>query len=99
MPAKPKFDGVIEAAHYTPDGELQWVRAYERRGPAFGDHTILSREALIARLQEGKRFVTGKRIHRQGTSFEVYVPVRLVKNGEQVFIAAGEGQTLNVPRL
>ncbi len=99
MPAKPKFDGVIEAAHYTPDGELQWVRTYERRGPAFGDHTILSKETLIARLQEGKRFVTGKRIHHQGTSFEVYAPVRLVKSGERIAIVAGEGNTLNVPRL
>ncbi|GAB4534031.1 MAG: hypothetical protein Fur0018_23740 [Anaerolineales bacterium] len=105
MSAKPKFDGVIEAAHYTPAGKLEWVRVYERRGPAFGDHVILSRDALIARLQAGKRFVTGKRIPRQGTSFEVHAPVHLVSGDGQAYIVAGQTQTTgldalhDVPRL
>ena len=30
--ANKKYDGVIEAVHYAPDGQVEWVRAYLRRG-------------------------------------------------------------------
>jgi len=39
--AKPKYDTVVEAVHYQPDGQVAWVRAYQRRGPTFTDWMIL----------------------------------------------------------
>ena len=33
--AKLKFDGLIEAVRYAPDGKIILVRAYERRGATF----------------------------------------------------------------
>ena len=51
--AKVKYDGVIEAVHYAADGQVEWVRAYLRRGPAFSDRIMLDRQTLIEDLKAG----------------------------------------------
>lgn len=88
--AKTKFDGIVEAVRYTPDGQIDWVRVYERRGAAFSDHVILQRQALIERLKTGKRFATGKRIEYHAGSFETGQTLRLVQRGGREIIATGE---------
>ncbi|MGE5249411.1 MAG: hypothetical protein ACM3QS_04280, partial [Bacteroidota bacterium] len=55
-----KFDGVIEAVHFT-DGQVTAVRAFERRGATFSDRVILTRAQLVDRLKNGRKFVTGRR--------------------------------------
>jgi hypothetical protein len=82
------YDGVIEAVHYAPDGQIAWVRAYERRGAAFSDHVLINRERLIEKLQHGKCFMLGKRIERQAGTFEVSVAVRLVGHGEAIVLVS-----------
>ena len=67
--SKPKFDGVVEGVRYTTDGQIDWVRAYERRGPTWSDHVLLDRAALIERLEAGKRFYIGQRIENQASEF------------------------------
>jgi len=104
MPKKPPFDGVVEAVRYTPEGDIAWVRVHERRGPAFGDHTILNRAALMERLRSGRKFVTGKRLPYMGASFETGAALQLVEYGGRTYIIAGESRgnsdTLaGVPRL
>ncbi len=105
MPKKPKYDGVVEAARYAPDGGVAWVRVHERRGPVFGDHIILSRAGLIARLQSGQRFVVGKRIRGMGNSFETGSPLSLARKEGETYLVAGQngsaqGDSLpGVPRL
>jgi hypothetical protein len=59
--AKKRFDGVIEAVRYSPDGQLALARLYERRGPTFSDRVLLNREQLVQRLRAGKKFVGGER--------------------------------------
>jgi hypothetical protein len=79
-----KFDGLIEAVRYK-GGKIELVRAYERRGPTFSDHVLLDRPTLLARLKEGKRFVTGRRQELLASTFEVGKPVNLlIQNGDQV---------------
>lgn len=86
--AKAKFDGVIEAARFTPDGKLAFVRAYERRGPTFSDRVMLDRATLVDRLKAGKKFVLGQRVAYLSSTFEVSHPVRLEQlNGAEVVIA------------
>ena len=81
------YDGVIEAVRYAPDGQVDWVRAYERRGAAFLDGVILSRSALVAKLQQGKHFVIGRRLPNLGGSFDTSIPVRLVhQDGGEVLV-------------
>ena len=88
--AKLKFDGVVEAVRYSSAGQVDWVRAYERRGAAFSDHVLINREDLIARLKAGKRFLTGKRIAYLGGSFETAKPLLLsARDGRETIHTEG----------
>ena len=79
-----KFDGVIEAVHYQ-DGRIASVRAFERRGAAFSDRVILSREQLIERLKGGRKFVTGKRKEFYAGSFDTGSSIQLLaQNGGEL---------------
>lgn len=90
--ARQKYDGVVEAVHYTPDGQVAWVRAYLRTGPIFSDRVLLDRKLLIDQLKSGKSFYAGKRIERMGGNFEVSRPIHVLeRNGKQV-IVVGDSQ-------
>jgi hypothetical protein len=85
---KTKYDGVIEAVHYNENGQVEWVRAYERRGPAFSDTVLLDRGTLIEQLKAGKIFFIGQRILYMGSSFEVSQPVRIIEvDGKEVLVS------------
>ena len=85
--AKQKFDGVIEAAHYTRNGQIDFVRAYERRGAGFSDHILLDRKALLERLKARKRFVTGERRRLLGGTFDSGRDVNLVTRDGRDFVS------------
>lgn len=102
--AKSKIDGVIEAAHYRPDGGLEWVRAYLRRGATYTDRVMLNRQALIDQLKSGKNFYTGKRIPLQASTFQIDKPLRLIQtNGHEVVVtgdlAGSQDRLESVPIL
>ena len=86
-----RLDGVIEAAHFNPDGKLAWVRAYERRGPTWSDVVLLDREALVQRLKQRKRFYVGTRREYWASEFDVTLPVRLVENYRGSVLVSGRG--------
>ena len=86
--ARKKWDGVIEAVRYTPEGKIDLVRAYERHGVVWSDHFLLERQELSERLNQGKRFVTGERKLYFGSLFETSMPV--CQMGGHIFT---EGQT------
>ena len=87
-----KIDGVIEAVHYSADGQVETVRYYERRGAVFSDRKLMTRDGLIRMLKARKVFFTGARKPFQGASFET---------GKQVMLAGAAGRevltTDNVP--
>lgn len=87
--AKRKYDGVVEAVHYRTDGQVDWIRAYERHGVVFADRVLIGRDSLVERLKSGKKFVVGIRIPYQANSFEVSTPIDLVQDGDQEYILAG----------
>jgi hypothetical protein len=78
--AKVKFDGMIEAVRYAPDGKIDLVRAYKRRGATFSDHILIKRDRLVECLQKGEKFVTGQRTEFMGSTFETAKPVFLHEN-------------------
>jgi hypothetical protein len=88
--ARVKFDGVIEAARYTPEGNILIVRAYERRGATFSDHVLLDRAALVDKLKKGKKFVVGQRTELLASTFETAQRVRLTGSKGQEFISTSE---------
>ncbi len=78
--AKMKFDGLIEAVRYAPDGKIELVRAYERRGATFSDSILINRANLVTRLKNGQKFVTGTRKEFFGSTFEPMKTVQLAAN-------------------
>ncbi len=87
--SKMKFDGVLEAAHFDSQGQLVWVRVYERRYAAFTDRVILSREEFIKQLTAGKRYMLGERVLNLGGIFNVSQPVHLFQTDGKELIVVG----------
>ena len=88
--ASHKYDGVIEAVRYGPNKRIEIVRAFERRQSAFSDRILLTRQKLLERLREGKRFATGTRQEFLAGTFEIGKSVRLVKANGKLFITSRE---------
>lgn len=80
-----KFDGVIEAVRYK-NGQVELVRAFERRGAAFTDRILLGREEFLKRLKKGQKYVVGKRKEFLAGSFDVQEkPVQvLTRDGKEI---------------
>jgi hypothetical protein len=83
--ARAKFDILIETVRYAPDGKIDTARVFERRGAAFSDHFLMSRETLLEKLEGGKKCVTGQRKEFLAGTFETDKTVQ-VSNG---FITTG----------
>jgi hypothetical protein len=85
--ARPKFDGVVEAVHYKADGQVEWVRAYLRRGATYSDRILLDRQTLLEHLKSGKRIVAGQRVPLMASTFEVSKPLRFIpQNGRDILV-------------
>jgi len=83
--ADKKYDGVIEAVHYQPDGQVDWVRGYLRRGAAWSDRIILKRDDLIKEIKSGKRMMIGQRVRYMAGTFDVSKPIQVTgPDGKEV---------------
>ena len=90
--AKKKYDGVIEAVHYDPEGRVDWVRAYLWRGMVFSDRILLDRQTLVEDLKAGKRYLVGERVQYQGATFETDEPLRILeRNGDPILVVGDRG--------
>ncbi len=87
--AQKKFDALVEVVRYQPSGLIHCVRVYERRGPTFTDRILLDRAVLLARLKEGKKFVTGRRIPFLSSTFEVDESIKITKTANGEYITTG----------
>lgn len=81
--AKAKYDAVLQAVHYKSNGQVDWVRTFQRRGPIWSDYVLLNRQELVSELKSGKVYVTGRRVPYMAGTFEVEEPVRLLTNGSE----------------
>ncbi len=90
--AKVKYDGVVEAVRYKSNGEIDWVRLFERRGAVFTDYLIYDRKTLVERIKSGRRYVAGSRVPYLAGTFEVGASVRLTKAGEKEIVVTDEVQ-------
>ena len=86
-----KFDGVIEAVRYK-NGQIEIVRAFERRGASFSDRLLLDRKKFLNLLKKGRRFVIGKRKEFLASTFEVQdKPVQVIeRNGNEIISTRAE---------
>lgn len=90
MIKKKPYDGVIVAARYTSQGDIDWVRAFVRHGFVFSDRMDMDRETLLKNLREGKRFKTGERITYHGNDFKISDDIQLIENDAGSKIIAGD---------
>jgi hypothetical protein len=94
-----KIDGVIEAVRYNPSGQLEFVRAYQKRGPTFSDRVLIRRDELVRILKAGKHYVVGERLPYLASTFKTGQPIRVVSSGgKEILLAAlasGERDDLN----
>lgn len=72
-----KADLVIECVRYLSSGVIDSVRLYERRGSAYSDRVIYSRQQLMQALTQKKRIFTGQRLAGKAGSFDLLLPVIL----------------------
>jgi len=75
--ARIRYDGVVEAVRYQPNGQIELVRVYEKRGFVFTDVLLLDRPALVEQLSKGRKFVTGQRKAYVANEFETGKSLRL----------------------
>ena len=85
-----KFDGVIEAVRYDPEGQIALVRAYVLRGVTYSDRVLLDRETLLERLKEGKKFTTGQRKEYWGSTFDFGKTVKALGKDGKDFLTTRE---------
>ena len=86
-----KFDGVIEAVRYK-DGQIEAVRAFERRGATYSDRIMVARHELLERLKKGQKFVVGKRREFMASTFDIQdKPVQVVdRNGKEIIATSSD---------
>jgi len=82
-----KFDGVIEAVRYNRKGHVALVRIYELRGVTYSDRILLDRDALLERLKDGKKIITGQRKEYWGTTFTPGKIVKIVSTNGKDFLS------------
>jgi len=90
--AKNKVDGIIESVRYTPDGQVDWVRAHLRNGKIYTDWVILERDKLIQEIKAGKEFQTGKRLPYMGGMFELKAAVKVIQENGKDILVVGDKQ-------
>lgn len=90
--AKNKYDGVIVAAHFDQGRQVEWVRAYLKRGPVFTDRVHLGREELIRQIKSGKKFMTGNRVEFEAATFKTNNLIRVqMGNGSEILVTGENG--------
>jgi hypothetical protein len=94
---KETIDGVVEAVHYSADGQVAYVRAYQRRGPTFSDVVLIQRDDLVKSIKSGSNYYTGERICGIGTEFKTFEKLQVVptKAGE-ILLTSPEGSLENL---
>ncbi len=84
-----KYDGVVEAVRYSPEGQLKLVRVYLRRGATWSDRMLLTRGDFLDILKTGKKMMIGKRIEFMAGTFDVSTPVQVKgADGQETIYAA-----------
>jgi hypothetical protein len=90
---KKAADIIIEAARFKPNGQVDFVRAYQRRGATYSDCVLITRNELLEQLLTGKAVATGQRMHLMASTFKKITPVRVVPSAIRIIITSGNHGT------
>ncbi len=81
-----KSDFVIEAVHYQPDGWIDFVRLYERRGSSYSDIVLCNREKILRILKTHKVIYTGVRLSGLASTFRLDSRVKMDKSSNKMVL-------------
>ena len=84
-----KDDVVVVAVRLDAAGRIDWLRAFERRGPTWSDWIKIARAEAIERIRSGEKFVTGERIIYQAGTFKTFDPVRIEERDGGAYLVSG----------
>ena len=90
--ARIDYDGVVVAVRYDLQGQVDWVRAFERRGPAFSDYVMINRSSLVQKIKDGKKFMTGERVVYQAGTFNVHEIIRVIDHDGKDILVLGDNK-------
>jgi hypothetical protein len=94
---KERIDGVVEIVHYAQDGQVAYVRAYQRRGTTFSDVVLIQRDDLVKLIKSGCNYFTGERILGMGTEFKIFEKLQVVPSQEgEMLLTAAAGNRENL---
>jgi hypothetical protein len=93
-----KADLIIEAVHHKYNGQIDFVRAYQKRGETYSDCILVKRQELLEMLLVGRQVVTGQRIPFLGTIFSDLTSVGLLTINNKKTIAT-TGSTVHQKEL
>ncbi len=94
---KDKIDGVVETVHYAQDGQIAYVRAYQRRGTTFSDVVLIQRDELVNMIKSGSVYFTGERICGMGSEFKTFEKLQVVPSAEgEMLLTASSGKKDNL---
>ncbi|GAB4579365.1 MAG: hypothetical protein Fur0022_21030 [Anaerolineales bacterium] len=85
-------DGVVEAVRYDAQGQVEWVRMFQRRGQTYSDWMLVKRPALIEMLKAGKKVFAGERVEFEASTFKFGPALRVVERGGKEVVVTGENQ-------
>jgi hypothetical protein len=93
--ARKEIDLVVIAVRYEAEvGNLSLAQGFERRGPVWGDVQLFKREALVEKIQQGKRVVIGKLADLEG-DFEVLGNIQMSSQNGDGVLYTGDNPTSN----
>jgi hypothetical protein len=84
-----KADLVIEAVHHKRDGQIDYVRAYQKRGAAYSDCFLMKRRELVQLIVDGLLVEIGQRVPSMGNTFSTRASVGLLTINQVTIITAG----------
>ena len=93
-----KADLIIEAVHHKHNGQIDFVRAYQKRGATYSDCVLVKRKELLEMFATGDHVVIGKRTPFLGTIFSDQKTVSLLTTNNNQTITT-TGSTVNQKEL
>ena len=85
-----KIDYVVEAVRFSPSGDLEKIRLYERRGASYSDLVVYTREELIRALESGKTVMAGNRKPYLASTFNLTGGIQLAGTRDVPVVVLGD---------
>jgi hypothetical protein len=93
-----KPNAIITAVHYAPDGKIDTVRVFQRRGATYSDRIHMKRDSFVEFLKKHKNVFVGQRQEFMASTFNLGKEIKFLDPDIITTDASSRQDTLdNVP--